>query len=431
MRKNHILVNKHCTKSTFYAMSEHRGVTLIALIVTIIVLLILAGVTIANITGVDSTIDKAEHAKDENAIQAELEEIQSAIANASTKGIRHGNFSGSADVSSIRATLKSKNLIKENPDEVIDENKQEWTITGSKTGAKYIIDNAGEVFKYIDTGELKIGDIVNYNANIGEDGSGFSTPYTYNTDENLTGVSKPSTFSSNDSMIWKVLHINHKTGEIQLISANGTPKTLALFGSTGFINAEKILDDISSIYGHGKYAQKARSIKIEDIEIYSNFDKSTYVQSYSNTGYYGGTKAFYSGNNFLKEIKNRNGEVISYDTKLSIASNSSPIVMTANNYQYTATNYFTNEQAYNTLFLNTNNNYKNYWIASRCTSLGSKNCSFNIRCVNNNQINTYQLLFSYDGNGTYNYSMPVCPIVYLNKNVKLIYDNEKNIWNIS
>jgi len=145
MRKNHILVNKHCTKSTFYAMSEPRGVTLIALIVTIIVLLILAGVTIANITGVDSTIDKAEQAKDENAIQAELEEIQSAIANASTKGIRHGNFSGSADVSSIRATLKSKNLIKENPDDVIIDEKSEWIVTGKKTGWCYTISSGGEV----------------------------------------------------------------------------------------------------------------------------------------------------------------------------------------------------------------------------------------------------------------------------------------------
>lgn len=137
----------HCKKSTFYAIKEPRGITLIALIVTIIVLLILAGVTIANITGGDSPIDKAKHAKDENAIQAELEEIQSAIANASTKVIRHGNFSGSADVQAIREALKKKSLLQENPDEVIMDGKNEWIITGKKTGTYYSIHSHGEIEK--------------------------------------------------------------------------------------------------------------------------------------------------------------------------------------------------------------------------------------------------------------------------------------------
>ena len=39
-------------------LKENKGITLVALIVTIIVLLILSGITIANITGGDTTIDK-------------------------------------------------------------------------------------------------------------------------------------------------------------------------------------------------------------------------------------------------------------------------------------------------------------------------------------------------------------------------------------
>ena len=63
---NCILKSQHCTKSTFYAINNVKGITLIALIVTIIVLLVLAGITIANITGGDNTIDKAQDAKSQH-----------------------------------------------------------------------------------------------------------------------------------------------------------------------------------------------------------------------------------------------------------------------------------------------------------------------------------------------------------------------------
>ena len=43
--------------------SSNKGITLIALIITIIVLLILAGITIASLTGSDSAPAKANEAK--------------------------------------------------------------------------------------------------------------------------------------------------------------------------------------------------------------------------------------------------------------------------------------------------------------------------------------------------------------------------------
>ena len=44
-------------------MKEIKGITLIALVITIIVLLILAGVTIATLTGDDRTITKSRRCK--------------------------------------------------------------------------------------------------------------------------------------------------------------------------------------------------------------------------------------------------------------------------------------------------------------------------------------------------------------------------------
>ncbi len=59
-------------------MRKQRGITLIALVVTIVVLLILAGVTIAMLTGEDGTISNANKASDDTKkgnYQEELELI--------------------------------------------------------------------------------------------------------------------------------------------------------------------------------------------------------------------------------------------------------------------------------------------------------------------------------------------------------------------
>lgn len=56
-----------------------KGITLIALVITIIILLILAGVTIATLTGENGILTKANKAKEETEIASIIEEIQMAI----------------------------------------------------------------------------------------------------------------------------------------------------------------------------------------------------------------------------------------------------------------------------------------------------------------------------------------------------------------
>ena len=60
---------------------KSRGITLIALIITIIVLLILAGVTIATLTGEDGILNKANVAKEENQEKTATEIINLKITN--------------------------------------------------------------------------------------------------------------------------------------------------------------------------------------------------------------------------------------------------------------------------------------------------------------------------------------------------------------
>lgn len=61
-------------------MKNQRGITLIALVITIIVLLILAGVSIAMLTGENGLLTKAKSAGDETKTASTQESVKLAIA---------------------------------------------------------------------------------------------------------------------------------------------------------------------------------------------------------------------------------------------------------------------------------------------------------------------------------------------------------------
>ncbi|MBR3152403.1 MAG: hypothetical protein IKF52_02160, partial [Clostridia bacterium] len=61
-------------------LKRHKGITLIALVITIIVLLILAGVTIAMVVGDNGILKRSNEAKDETTIAKIQEEVDLAVA---------------------------------------------------------------------------------------------------------------------------------------------------------------------------------------------------------------------------------------------------------------------------------------------------------------------------------------------------------------
>ena len=56
-------------------MNQPKGITLIALVITIIILLILAGITIATLTGENGILNKASIAKEESLIKNYQEQL--------------------------------------------------------------------------------------------------------------------------------------------------------------------------------------------------------------------------------------------------------------------------------------------------------------------------------------------------------------------
>ena len=146
-----------------------KGITLIALIITIIVLLILAGVTIGAITGQNGTIKQANDAKVQTEIAQEKETLEIATVKAMGKD-------------------KEGNVIKKYLDQELDESvgvnkyaSDDQTtelgiiVTYIDSGRSYLVDTNGKVSYYDKNGDteepeepdvpentLEIGDYVKY-----------------------------------------------------------------------------------------------------------------------------------------------------------------------------------------------------------------------------------------------------------------------------
>ena len=69
-------------------MKNQKGITLIALVITIIVLLILAGVTIAMLTGENGILNQAQEAKEQTEINSAEEKLKLAIMGASANYVQ-------------------------------------------------------------------------------------------------------------------------------------------------------------------------------------------------------------------------------------------------------------------------------------------------------------------------------------------------------
>lgn len=89
-------------------MTNNKGITLIALVITIIVLLILAGVSIAMLTGTNGVLTRASQADDETTRATVADKVNMAIQAAYTDHVVDGT-SGILPISSIVAQYNLDN----------------------------------------------------------------------------------------------------------------------------------------------------------------------------------------------------------------------------------------------------------------------------------------------------------------------------------
>ena len=161
-------------------ITQERGITLIALITTIIVLLILAGITIGAITGSNGIIGQAQSAKEETEISQEKEIIDISTVEAMGKNNR-----GNLEEEEFQDVLNSHTNGKV---EVIDIG-EEFEVLFEESNRYYTVDKNGNILDYT-TGVIDSapGDITKKEDGTVLDGSE-EHPYEINCIEDLVAFS--------------------------------------------------------------------------------------------------------------------------------------------------------------------------------------------------------------------------------------------------
>ena len=391
---------------------NERGVTLIALVVTIVVLLILAGVAISMLSGDDGIIINAQKASEENDKGREKEIVTLAVGSA---------LSSDEGYTIARDNLNSAlaNHIGTEGEDYTLSDTEPYIVTYLDSGRSYVIDEKGKVSEYTETDDdvdiseyVEVGQYVNYNPTV-KDLSG--TPV----DESLTYISykgdeegqthgngaSPQTFTATATGTrWKVLSIEN--GTVTLISKDviktDAGGNFVLYGAPGYLYAEQELNEVCKIYGYGYGADKsqvttysyggptdgeltgqitgsgARSIKVEDINKYAGIteDENGILRFSDGTIIYNnyGSTTNPTANVYYPTITTPNGESTSAGVK---------------NLKYTQYNYNKSKvasQVQDMLFTG-----NSYWLASRCVGTISSSAYFNVRRVYSSNVNGLRL----------------------------------------
>ncbi len=132
-------------------MLKSKGITLIALVITIIILLILAGISIAMLTGSNGLLTKALKAKEEHLINGYKEELNLIIMEELAE--RTTETKKEPMIESLEKKINEKDWVANTSKEKQDGDTVEYLIVESKEGYEFIIevDNEKETAKIIET----------------------------------------------------------------------------------------------------------------------------------------------------------------------------------------------------------------------------------------------------------------------------------------
>ena len=281
-----------------------NGITLIALVITIIVLLILAGVTIAMVVGDNGILTRSREAKDTTNIKKIQEEVDLEAADLvaeyhtkdngevpSTAGeyvavqINEKTVNGieiEADESTMKITASKDGITVEGiiqSDGHIDWDDANSTVagggsgtgsgesTGGETGGGSETTNEPRDTAIESTLATRLASSIesDYIINVSYSPSG-----TYTWDKTLatssdTGTTELSSASGTYAITnWRVLDLDQTTGIVRLVPT-APVGSLKLQGAQGYNNAVKLLDDAcNGLYKDDDKGITAQSIKEED-----------------------------------------------------------------------------------------------------------------------------------------------------------------------
>ena len=358
-------------------LKNTNGITLIALVVTIVVLLILAGVSINAVFGQDGIIQKAKDAQNkmDQATQNDLDSI---------------NELNNWIDGKINGTTGSGGTV---------EGKEGSLLAMYQKAQKDGCDNAGGTCS--DATHLHIGDYVDYKnptSGTAEVTSAESGVYGNDSNGNATvNITQTYTLSTTKNNVkWRVLGIDSETGGLKLIAADpierdanpnlsvmnttvGNDPYLYLKGAESYLYGPDSMNKVSEVYLNSTYATKARSVTMNDIDEITGITTEAKIKEVDILGY--GTEYNFD-KHYTPELWLQIGKKKDETKAITVKGTSTAYAYTINNAEE-PTVKITNTRVHDMLFkdveLDTNTGLatgKPYWLASRAVNADSSGAYF-------------------------------------------------------
>ena len=393
-------------------LKERKGITLIALVITIIVLLILAGVSIAMLTGQNGMLTQAQKAKTTTENKSAEEKVKLAVMAA-----RSQSEDASLDLEKLTAEVTT------NYGGQVDGGA--FPVTVTIDGKSFTVDNDGNVElagskPQITREGIEVGDYVNYTPDT-------ASGKTYDSEKlKKGGYSSAQTVTKVD-LNWRVLRKNDD-GSIDLIG-DATSKSVYFSGPLGYNNGVYLLNDIcKELYSNSTHHITARSVNLEDMEKCLTTSGQKARADYSNAVKYGGTKEYTGINSYTPDIYGK-----TEDENANYYSEPTTNTYTPASGTATADNTLNAKQTYYYIPINQTNygdgatvlsSSNIYWVAARFVACDSGYASFGLRYAGSN-MNGGSLFFSDVGTGDYDFPR-LRPVVSLGSDVQITPSTETN-----
>ena len=363
-------------------LKKQKGITLVALVVTIIILLILAGISISALTQT-GIFGKAKEAEQKSKESQEQENA--------TLGIY---------------------------EDILNEYDEKTLAYKVKNGI------------------VKIGDYVKYTPETASTDVILQELNEYSGSNANTSTTLTQEIDNENGLNWRVLDV--KNGQVRLISDRPTTSTIALSGAKGYNNAVYLLDKTCDILYHNtKLANKVQNLKIEDIQDHLTYDYKQYTNTNVDTGKYGGTKEYADNRNYpYLYAKEKTGWVDeTQGTEINLSEQTQPvsegnmqakekIKVTQTYWGKSMTENDFEKDKYYELFINRENNFLIYWISSRFVRASAGSAGFGLRNINDGSVSGYDLYGS--GGGETPRNCAFRPVITLNSNVQIDTENSGN-----
>ena len=390
-----------------YWYSQKAGITLIALVITIIVLIILAGISITMISGQDGILTRAGNASAQDDVSGTKEKIKLELMG---KYDTTGKYTNADVITAVKnatgndVTEKAQTVLSKKGNEV---DISDLWVTASTPGGG----TSGGDTTITDRTGIQIGDYINYTP---DSASAYSSSKL---SSSITGSSSNRFDLTQDTLTWQVLRI-YDDGAMDLI---GTPTNQSVFfsNSLGYNNGVYVMNDIcESLYSKKTKGITARSVNLDDMENWLTTDGISARTSYTNSDgiAYDAPKTYTGSYSYRPDIfgKTENESDKYYTTpttKTYTGGNSSDTLDVKQTYysiDINSTNYGDGAKV-----LTASNRY---WVASRYVSCYSDFASFGLRFAGN-YINGSYVFYSYDGSYSSNYRLR--PVVSLGSNIQI------------